>query len=57
MISKELLSEVFGCDISNSMEELGITRVIGIEDEDDGTFLTFGYQSYESSHKRYINLV
>lgn len=56
MISKELLSEVMGCAISNSVDVHGITRVIGIEDEPDGTFLTFGYQSYESSRKRYINI-
>ena len=54
--SKELVSAVFGCNISSSIDEQGITRIISITEESDGAFLNFGYQGLESSQQRYTNI-
>jgi len=54
--SKELLSVVTGIPISKSVDELGITRVVNVTSDYDGTYLNFKYQDQESSHLRYFNL-
>ena len=52
MISKELLSEVLGHKISKGYDEVGIVRVVGVDESD----LIFRFQHIESSIEKYINI-
>jgi len=54
--SKKLLSVITGIPISKSINELGITRVVNITSDYDGTYLNFKYQDQKSTHLRYFNL-